>query len=528
MRYGFVIDQRRCIGCHACTVACKEENRVPLGAFRTWVKYIERGTFPNTRRFFSVLRCNHCDAAPCVTICPTVALYRRDDGIVDFDGERCIGCKSCMQACPYDALYIDPDTGTAAKCNYCAHRVEVGLEPACVIVCPEQAIIAGDLDDPASRIAAIVAREAVQVRKAEQGTRPKVFYLGADASALVPELQAPAEGYLWAERPRDEVDLVALVAAAQAGRGPGDGTLSRPVYDAPHLVRPWGWKVAAYLWTKSIAAGALLVGAFAGSRAWGDLFGIGAPALSLFFLAVTTALLIADLKRPGRFAFIVLKPNWRSWLVWGAWILMAFGGLGAVWLVAGATGRWAVLHGVLVPAVLLALATAGYSACLFGQAEGRAFWQSPLVLPQLTIAAVVAGAAALSVMAAAWPLPGTDGCRDVILSPRCLDVNPDTTLWPVLFLGLIAHAVLLGLEMFNRHPAHDASLAARLIWRGGYRRRFWGGVVLAGVVLPVALLIAGAASDSTPLSVLGALLALAGLWVWEDLWVRAGQSVPLS
>src|SRR5205814_7501179 len=99
MRYGFVIDQRTCIGCHACTVACKEENRVPLGAFRTWVKYVEKGTFPNTRRYFSVLRCNHCDNAPCVTICPTVALYRRPDGIVDFDGGRCVGCKGCMQAC---------------------------------------------------------------------------------------------------------------------------------------------------------------------------------------------------------------------------------------------------------------------------------------------------------------------------------------------------------------------------------------------------------------------------------------------
>jgi len=134
MRYGFVIDQRKCIGCHACTVACKEENQVPLGVNRTWVKYIEKGTFPDTRRYFSVMRCNHCDNAPCVTICPTVALYRRPDGIVDFDGERCIGCKSCMQACPYDALYIDPETQTAAKCHYCAHRVEVGLEPACVIV----------------------------------------------------------------------------------------------------------------------------------------------------------------------------------------------------------------------------------------------------------------------------------------------------------------------------------------------------------------------------------------------------------
>ena len=514
MRYGFVIDQRRCIGCHACTVACKEENRVPLGAFRTWVKYIERGAFPNTRRYFSVLRCNHCDAAPCVTICPTVALYRRADGIVDFDGERCIGCKSCMQACPYDALYIDPDTGTAAKCNYCAHRVEVGLEPACVIVCPEQAIIAGDLDDPASRIATIVAREAVQVRKAEQGTRPKVFYLGADAAALTPELQAPAERYLWAERPRDEIDLVRMVAAAQEAR-PGDGTLSRPVYDVPHAVRPWGWKVAAYLWTKSIAAGALLVAALAGSESWGDLFGIGAPALSLLFLAVTTALLVVDLKRPGRFAYILLKPNWRSWLVWGAWILMAFGAAGAVWLVAGATGRWDALHVALVPAALLALATAGYSAFLFGQAEGRDFWQSPLVLPHLIVAAVVAGAAALSVAAAAWPA-------------REARADPITILWPLLFLALGAHGFLVGLEVFNRHAVHDASLAARLIRRGPYRARFWGGVVLTGVFVPMALLIAGAAWDSTPLSTLGAILALAGLWLWEDLWVKAGQSVPLS
>ena len=516
MRYGFVIDQRRCIGCHACTVACKEENRVPLGAFRTWVKYIERGVFPNTRRYFSVLRCNHCDAAPCVTICPTVALYRRADGIVDFDGERCIGCKSCMQACPYDALYIDPDTQTAAKCNYCAHRVEVGLEPACVIVCPERAIIAGDLDDPASPIATIVAREPVQVRKAEQGTRPKVFYLGADAASLTPELQAPTERYLWAERPREEVDLMRMVAAAQdSGHGPAQPGLSRPVYDAPHAVRPWGWKVSAYLWTKSIAAGALLVAAFAGSDAWGALFTRVAPAVSLVFLALTTALLIMDLKRPERFAYILLKPNWRSWLVWGAWILMAFGAAGAAWLAAGMTGRSDLLQLALIPTVLLALGTAGYSALLFGQAEGRDFWQSPLVLPHLIIAAVVAGAAALSI-AAAMSTPE---------SPRA---DPITTLWPLMFLALAAHGFLVALEVFNRHAVHDASLAARLIRRGPYRATFYGGVVVGGVVLPMALLIAGAAADSATLSMLAALLALAGLWLWEDIWVKAGQSVPLS
>src|SRR2546430_8556576 len=167
-KYAFVIDQRKCIGCHACTVACKAEHDVPIGVNRTWVKYIEKGEFRNSRRYFLVNRCNHCDDAPCVTICPTKALYKREDGIVDFDSSRCIGCKSCMQACPYDALYIDPYSHTAAKCNYCAHRTEVGIEPACVVVCPERAIIAGDLQNPDSEIARIVAREPVRTRKPEQ------------------------------------------------------------------------------------------------------------------------------------------------------------------------------------------------------------------------------------------------------------------------------------------------------------------------------------------------------------------------
>ena len=199
MRYGFVIDQRKCIGCHACTTACKSENEVAVGVFRTWVKYVESGNFPNVRRHFSVMRCNHCEDAPCVNICPTQALYKRDDGIVDFDHRRCIGCKACMQACPYDALYIDPDNNTAAKCNYCVHRVEQDLLPACVVVCPEKAIIAGDMDDASSDIARLIGQEPVSVRKPEQGTKPKVFYLGAEDANLTPEALARGRSYLWAE-----------------------------------------------------------------------------------------------------------------------------------------------------------------------------------------------------------------------------------------------------------------------------------------------------------------------------------------
>ena len=510
MRYGFVIDQRRCIGCHACTVACKEENQVPLGAFRTWVKYVERGTFPHTRRYFAVLRCNHCDDAPCVAICPTSALYRRADGIVDFDGARCIGCKSCMQACPYDALYIDPQTGTAAKCHYCAHRVEVGLEPACVIVCPVQAIVAGDLDDPASRIARLVATEQVQVRKAEQGTRPKVFYLGADSSALSPSLQAPATQYLWAERPEAELDLVRMVAAAESRDPRSDGALSRPVYDVPHTPRPWGWKVSTYLWTKSVSAGALLVaaaGVLTGQASGGWLAGVLAPVLALVFLALTTGLLVFDLERPERFHYVLLKPNRKSWLVLGCWILIAYGAVGTVWLLCGLAGKSGVLSLLAIPTILLAAAAAGYSAFLFGQAEGRDFWQSPLRLPHLLVAAVVAGAAGLLVLQL---LTGRDDAGVAILGT-------------VLAGALVAQALALLAELSVPHGAVDSARAARLITRGEWRWRFWGGVVVAGTALPLGLLALGPAASGV-----AAILALAGLWIYEDLWIKAGQSIPLS
>ncbi len=511
MRYGFVIDQRRCIGCHACTVACKEENQVPLGVFRTWVKYVEQGAYPDTRRSFAVLRCNHCDNAPCVTICPTVALYRRPDGIVDLDPARCIGCKSCMQACPYDALYIDPASHTAAKCHYCAHRIEVGLEPACVVVCPEQAIIAGDLDDPASPIARLVAGEPVQVRKPEQGTRPKVFYVGADAGALTPSLQAPVDRYMWAQRPAEELSLVSVVASLQRVEPHGDGGLVRPVYDVPHMPRPWGSQVSTYLWTKSIAAGALLVaalGVLTGEAGGGWLSGTVAPLLALTFLAVTTGLLVVDLKRPERFLYILLKPNWRSWLVWGAWILIAFGAVATLWLFAAWAGAAGTLRALALPAIVLALAAAGYSASLFGQAEGRVFWQSRVLLPQLLVSAVVAGSAALAL---------------VEILGRA-DAASLSTLRRLLVVGLLAQGLTLFAELARFHQSVDAARAARLLTRAALRGYFWGGVVAAGILVPLVLTMLA----SPAALAVAAVLALAGLWLWEDLWVRAGQTMPLS
>ncbi|MCB9647723.1 MAG: 4Fe-4S dicluster domain-containing protein [Deltaproteobacteria bacterium] len=187
MRLGFLVDLDLCMGCKACEVACKAENNVPVGAWRLRVKYVDTGTYPDAKRAFTPMRCNQCDNAPCERACPVGALHYLDNGIVDVDKDRCIGCAACMMACPYGALYMDPETNTADKCTFCAHRVEGGLEPACVVACPVEANIFGDLDDPRSRISQyIMAHNDSRVRKPEKGTVPKHYYTGGGAVHLDP------------------------------------------------------------------------------------------------------------------------------------------------------------------------------------------------------------------------------------------------------------------------------------------------------------------------------------------------------
>ena len=181
VHYAMVIDTRKCTGCHACTVACKAEFEVPLGVNRSWVEYVEKGTYPNVSRSFLPRLCNQCSEPQCVSVCPTGATYKRkEDGIVVVDSDICIGCKYCMQACPYDARFINPNTGTADKCDFCLHRVTQGLEPSCVNTCQGRARIFGDLNDPNSEVAKLVATEPVTVLRQEMGTKPNVFYIGAD------------------------------------------------------------------------------------------------------------------------------------------------------------------------------------------------------------------------------------------------------------------------------------------------------------------------------------------------------------
>jgi Fe-S-cluster-containing dehydrogenase component/formate-dependent nitrite reductase membrane component NrfD len=494
VRYGFAIDQRTCIGCHACTVACKTEHEIPVGQFRTWVKYVEKGEFPATSREFGVMRCNHCTDAPCVKICPTQALFKREDGIVDFDGDRCIGCKSCMQACPYDAIYIDAETNTAAKCNFCAHRVDQDLEPACVVVCPTHSIWVGDLDDPDSGISRLVNTNPTAVRAPERDTGPNVFYLGADRAVLDP-LAAPVDdAYIWAQPDRQRLDM------ARDGYGDAE-TKARTTLNTAHP-RPWGRRVITYLWTKAVGAGALLFAALA-LLLGTDLGPIGrfvAPALGVAGAASTGALLVWDLKRPERFLYLFLRPNPASWLVWGGVVLSACAGAGGLWLLFGdfSVLRW--------PAIPVAAMTAGYTAFLFGQAKGRQLWQSPVLFWHLIVQAAMAGSGALLVA-----VPFTD-----------LDDAATRFLTAGFAVSAVCHLLLLAFEYGGGHSARGASIAAHLVFRGRYARTFWlGGVLPVVVAIPLAFL--GPAAGA-----LSGLIAQGALLAYESVYVRAGQDVPLS
>ena len=513
MRYGFAIDQRTCIGCHACTVACKTEHDVPVGQFRTWVKYVDKGEYPNTTREMGVMRCNHCTDAPCVRGCPTSALFIRPDGIVDFDNELCIGCKMCMQACPYDAIYIDKNTNTAAKCNFCAHRIDQGLEPACVQVCPTESIWMGDIDDPTSGISKFLSIEPVNVRTPEQGTGPNTYYVGADSTVLDP-LAAPVDGtYLWAN-----ADPLRLETAAEL---PGDPlSNARLTLNTAHP-RPWGWKVWTYLWTKSIAAGSL---ALAGLLVLlvGDtsaLVSTVAPLMTEAFLLITAVLLIWDLKQPKRFIYLLdpRKINKTSWLAIGGIFLGLGAAIGGVWFLIGAADLLGIgdytewLSWLAWPAIPAGAMVAGYTAFLFGQAEGRDLWQSPVLFWHLLAQAVMVGSGALLVVGA---IIGTDAATTVWLS------------W-ALIAGVAAHLLITAVEFGGNHATRNAEMAAHAITHGRYKVQFWGGSILlaligALVALPTAL------GGAVFFAALAGLLVQPALLMHERSFVMAAQDPPLS
>ncbi|MEF8837674.1 MAG: 4Fe-4S dicluster domain-containing protein [Candidatus Bipolaricaulota bacterium] len=179
-RYALAVDLKKCVGCKACVVACKAENEVPDGVFRLTTYEVEKGSFPEVDTELRHDQCRHCETAPCVSVCPTKASYTDDEGLVRIDYSKCIGCKACMVACPYDARFINPEGGYADKCTYCIHRVKEGKEPACVNTCPTGARVFGDLDNPDSEIRKSMRNNRVSAPKEEAGTNPKFYYLNKE------------------------------------------------------------------------------------------------------------------------------------------------------------------------------------------------------------------------------------------------------------------------------------------------------------------------------------------------------------
>ena len=206
--YGMGVDVDKCIGCNRCVEACKTENGVPEEPFffRTWIERYsihadgevkvecistktpeqrlaeqDQPVDPSVLRTFFVPKlCNQCAHPPCVQVCPVGATFQTKDGVVLVDEKRCIGCRYCIQACPYGARYLNPVTKTADKCTFCYHRITKGLLPACVEVCPTEARIFGDLKGKADRLVRFQRKNKISVLKPDLNTEPKVLYANLD------------------------------------------------------------------------------------------------------------------------------------------------------------------------------------------------------------------------------------------------------------------------------------------------------------------------------------------------------------
>jgi ferredoxin/formate-dependent nitrite reductase membrane component NrfD len=425
-------------------------------------------------------------------------MHQRPDGIVDFDKSICIGCKACIAACPYDAIFINPEDHSAEKCNFCAHRIDVGLEPACVVVCPTQALLVGDMNDPLSAVSEIIHRDAVAVRRPQKETRPKLFYRGADQVTLDPlAARRPAGGlFMWSEQGN-------VSHQVHSGHpGPHNSSAAAVLsYDVIHRA-PWDWRVSAYTFTKSIAAGAylvpLLLGAVGLLPFTSQLWGLQAPIVAMVGLMVTGALLVWDLEHPERFWMVLAKPQWRSWLVRGGFIITGYGGVLAAHLAASMIGRadlTPVLGWIGGP---LAAMTSVYTAYLFAQARARDLWQSPLLPAHLLLQSIVAGSAIVMFLTMRDGVPGS--------------------VTVVFQLTLLAHLLLVAGEASMGHPTAHAALAAKAMTRGQYAHFFWLALALGALGLVFA--------PTAPAIAAGA--ALGSLLLYEHAFVQAGQSVPLA
>ncbi len=177
-KYGMVHDENLCIGCQACSIACRAENGIPDNFYRLQVRITGPNKLPDGNMLFDFKRqsCVHCENTPCVKVCPTGASFVDENGIALVNNDICVGCLYCNAACPYDARFVNPNTNTPDKCTFCKESaLSRGEEPACVTICPTEALTFGDINDPRSKISKILSQTPTYHERANLGTGPKMF-----------------------------------------------------------------------------------------------------------------------------------------------------------------------------------------------------------------------------------------------------------------------------------------------------------------------------------------------------------------
>lgn len=468
VRHGMVIDLDRCIGCHACTVACRQENATPPGVRWTRVLQVDEGTYPKVRRSFISRACMHCAEPPCVEVCPTGASFKRPDGLVLVDQSRCIGCKACTLACPYEARHflaqMDPyfadqstpfeqvrpadqhQKGTIEKCTFCVHRLGAGLQPACIETCPAKARYFGDLNDPSSEVYRLTKDPRAAQPSPEWGTDPSVYY-------LLPYVKEFNPGPLKEKDVSIQPPAPYAAAVSTGVTGQSD----------------WAWKVALYMGLSSAGAGAYLAWqvARAVDPAWGNV-GRGSLALAVGSVLLGALFILLHLGRWSRFYLAAARPL-ASWGSRGFLILSAFGVLGvlqiAVWIL-GLEGLDGPLSALIA---LVALAILPYGGLALRSMRSFTLWSHPLQVGLYLSSALLAGGGLLA-------------------------VNPESSLSSSQAQALgIALVVLATIEatilaeflrqVKRRSPAGRAS--TRALVSGTASALFWWGAVGLGLVIPV-------------------------------------------
>jgi formate-dependent nitrite reductase membrane component NrfD len=413
-----------------------------------------------------------------------------------------------------------------------------------VVVCPEHAIISGDMDDPDTEISQLLSREPTTVRKPEKGTVPNLYYIEGDSYSLMPTAAAPQEDSLWSSQSRgvghfakyterlawqgeDLVKELLQKSGNVTDIAPGEpftpqrsievltGKSAKNVYNTPDKGILWGWEVAAYVTTKAIATGTYMIllgniGVWEANGAW---WGLG---ITLAFLMITTGLLIKDLDQPGRFIYVLLRPQWRSWLVRGGYGLVLFSGLVVFQLFATAYKYWLISAILSFPGILLAAFVSIYTAFLFAQARGRDFWQSPLLPLHMLIHSLMAGSATFILLISSTLLKLDPFVQATVMEKLNL----------VLSATILINLLIMLIELTITHSTSDTKATIAMILKGRYRVRFWWVVVAGCNIVPLISLLFN--RSSAFIEIICSTAVIAGIYLTERIWLEAPQRIPLA